>query len=41
LLDPPPTWALGEVLLGNRDTAFRLRIIKVLVALGQRLACEG
>jgi hypothetical protein len=32
-LDPPPTWALGEALLGSRDTAFRLRIIKVLVAL--------
>jgi hypothetical protein len=30
-LDPPPTWALGEALLGSRDTAFRLRIIKVLV----------
>ena len=32
-LDPPPTWALGEALLGSRDTGFRLRIIKVLVAL--------
>jgi HEAT repeats len=32
-LDPPPTWALGEALLGSRDTTFRLRIIKVLVAL--------
>ena len=32
-LDPPPTWPLGEALLGSRDTAFRLRIIKVLVAL--------
>ena len=32
-LDPPPTWPLGEALLGSRDRAFRLRIIKVLVAL--------
>jgi hypothetical protein len=32
-LDPPPTWSLGEALLGSRDTDFRLRIIKVLVAL--------
>jgi hypothetical protein len=32
-LDPPPTWPLGEALLGSRDTGFRLRIIKVLVAL--------
>ena len=32
-LDPPPTWPLGEALLGSRDTAFRLRIIKVLVTL--------
>ncbi len=32
-LDPPPTRALGEALLGSRDTAFRLRIIKVLVSL--------
>ncbi len=32
-LDPPPTWPLGEALLGSRDTDFRLRIIKVLVAL--------
>jgi hypothetical protein len=32
-LDPPPTWPLGEALLDSRDTAFRLRIIKVLVAL--------
>jgi hypothetical protein len=30
---PPPTWALGEALLGSRDRPFRLRIIKVLVAL--------
>jgi hypothetical protein len=28
-LDPPPTWSLGEALLGTRDTDFRLRIIKV------------
>src|SRR6516165_6504013 len=33
LLDPPPTWALGEALLGSQDRAFRLQIIKVLVAL--------
>ena len=33
LLDPPPTWALGEVLLGNQDRSLRLRIIKVLVGL--------
>jgi hypothetical protein len=33
LLDPPPTLALGEALLGSQDRAFRLRIIKVLVAL--------
>jgi HEAT repeat protein len=32
-IDPPPTWSLGEALLGSRDTAFRLRIIRVLVAL--------
>jgi hypothetical protein len=32
-IDPPPTWALGEALLGSRDTAFRLRIIRVLVSL--------
>jgi hypothetical protein len=32
-LDPPPTWALGEALLGSRDRAFRLRIIRVLVSL--------
>jgi hypothetical protein len=32
-LDPPPTWPLGEALVDSRDTAFRLRIIKVLVAL--------
>jgi HEAT repeat protein len=32
-LDPPPTWALGEALLGSRDTSFRLRIIRVLVSL--------
>jgi HEAT repeat protein len=32
-LDPPPTWPLGEALLGSRDTEFRLRIIKVLAAL--------
>jgi hypothetical protein len=32
-LDPPPTWALGEALLGSHDRAFRLRIIRVLVAL--------
>jgi HEAT repeat protein len=24
-LDPPPTWALGEALLGSRDRRFRLR----------------
>ena len=34
-LDPPPTWPLGEALLGSRDRPFRLRIIKVLVALGE------
>jgi hypothetical protein len=33
LLDPPPTWALGEALLASEDRAFRLRIIKVLVGL--------
>ena len=32
-LDPPPTWALGEALLSSRDTAFRLRIVRLLVAL--------
>jgi hypothetical protein len=32
-LPAPPTLALGEALLGRRDTDFRLRIIKVLVAL--------
>jgi hypothetical protein len=32
-LDPPPTLALGEALLGSQDRAFRLRIIKVLVGL--------
>jgi HEAT repeat protein len=32
-LDAPPTLALGEALLGSQDRAFRLRIIKVLVAL--------
>jgi hypothetical protein len=32
-IDPPPTWSLGEALLGSRDTDFRLRIIKVLVGL--------
>ena len=32
-LDPPPTLPLGEALLGSQDRAFRLRIIKVLVAL--------
>jgi HEAT repeat protein len=32
-LDAPPTLALGEALLGSRDTDLRLRIIKVLVAL--------
>jgi HEAT repeat protein len=32
-LPAPPTLALGEALLGSRDTDFRLRIIKVLVAL--------
>jgi hypothetical protein len=45
LLDPPPTWALGEVLLGSQDRAFRLRIIKVLVALAAvdqiRVLCEA
>ena len=30
-----PTWALGETLLRSRDTDFRLRIIKVLAALGE------
>jgi HEAT repeat protein len=34
-LDPPPTWALGEALLGSRDTDFRLRIIRLLVALAE------
>jgi HEAT repeat protein len=32
-LDPPPTWPLGEALLGSRDRALRLSIIKVLVSL--------
>jgi HEAT repeat protein len=32
-LDPPPTLALGEALLGSRDTDFQLRIVKVLVGL--------
>jgi hypothetical protein len=32
-LDPPPTLALGDALLRSEDRAFRLRIIKVLVAL--------
>jgi HEAT repeat protein len=32
-LPAPPTLALGEALLTSRDTDFRLRIIKVLVAL--------
>ena len=32
-LDPPPTWSLGEALLGSRDTDFRLRIVRLLVAL--------
>jgi hypothetical protein len=32
-IDPLFTWALGEALLGSRDTDFRLRIIQVLVAL--------
>jgi hypothetical protein len=32
-LDPPPTLALGEALLGSQDRALRLRIIKVLVGL--------
>jgi hypothetical protein len=34
-LDPPPTWPLGEALLSGRDTAFRLRIIRLLVALAE------
>ena len=34
-LDPPPTWPLGEALLGSRDRPFRLRIIKVLVSLAE------
>ena len=34
-LDPPPTWPLGEALLGSRDTDFRLRIIEVLVAMAE------
>ena len=34
-LDPPPTWALGEALLGSRETDFRLRIIEVLVAMAE------
>ena len=33
LLDPPPTWAPSEVLLGSQDRAFMLRIMKVLVSL--------
>jgi hypothetical protein len=33
LLDPPPTWALGEALLVSKDRALKLRIIKVPVAL--------
>ena len=32
-LDPPPTLALGEALLGSRDKDFQLRIIKILVGL--------
>jgi hypothetical protein len=32
-IDPPPTGALREALLGSRDTDFRLRIIKVLAGL--------
>jgi hypothetical protein len=32
-LGAPPTWPLGEALLGSRDRAFRLRIIRVLVSL--------
>jgi hypothetical protein len=32
-LDPPPTLALGEALLASQDRAFRLRIVKILVAL--------
>jgi hypothetical protein len=31
----PPTWPLGEALLGSRDTAFRLKIIRVLVSLAE------
>ena len=34
-LDPPPTWALGEALLGSRDRALRLGIIEVLVAMAE------
>jgi hypothetical protein len=34
-IDPPPTWPLGEALLGSQDRALRLRIIKVLVALAE------
>jgi hypothetical protein len=32
-LDPPPTLALGEALLGSQDRAFRLRIVKIMVGL--------
>jgi hypothetical protein len=32
-LDAPPTLALGEALLGSRDTDLRLRIVKILVGL--------
>jgi HEAT repeat protein len=34
-LDAPPTFALGEALLGSRDTDLRLRIIRLLVALAE------
>ena len=32
-LDPPATWPLAEALRGSRDTAFRIRIVEVLVSL--------
>jgi hypothetical protein len=32
-LDPPPTWPLAEALRGSRDTAFRIRIVEVLVSM--------
>ena len=34
-LDPPPTWSLGEALLGSRNRALRLGIIEVLVAMAE------